>query len=139
MIFVNVKDAHFQANFEELLGRGKMDMAQVSQIVGGIIDAIKKQNIDNAIVKIIYHVPENKRDNVDLLAVQRACSAASYIVGIIPVHKPITRERRTELRVDMDFKSLLEKYFDSRKDCTDKKDRLIMQAMELYQQIEDQK
>ncbi len=49
MIFVNVKDANFQANFEELLGRGKMDMAQVSQIVGGIIDEIKENK--NAALK----------------------------------------------------------------------------------------
>ena len=49
MIFVNVKDANFQENFEELLGRGKMDMAQVSQIVGGIIDEIKKDK--NAALK----------------------------------------------------------------------------------------
>ncbi len=42
MIFVNVKDANFEADFEELLGRGKMDMAHVSQIVGGIIDEIKQ-------------------------------------------------------------------------------------------------
>jgi len=43
MIFVNVNDAHFKADFEELLGRGKMDMAHVSQIVGGIIEEIKQE------------------------------------------------------------------------------------------------
>ena len=49
MIFVNVKDADFQVNFDELLGRGKMDMAHVSSIVGGIIDAIKSDK--NAALK----------------------------------------------------------------------------------------
>lgn len=41
MIFTNSKSENFQAEFEELLGRGKMDIATVSSIVGGIIDEIK--------------------------------------------------------------------------------------------------
>ena len=41
MIFTNVNDSNFKADFDELLGRGKMDMAHVSSIVGGIIDEIK--------------------------------------------------------------------------------------------------
>lgn len=42
MIFVKTTDESFNANFEELLGRGKMDIANVSAIVGNIIDEIKK-------------------------------------------------------------------------------------------------
>ena len=42
MIFVKTKDNNFQANFDELLGRGKMDIANVSAIVTNIIDEIKK-------------------------------------------------------------------------------------------------
>ena len=42
MIFINSKDKDFEEAFEELLGRGKMDIAHVSGIVGGIIDEIKQ-------------------------------------------------------------------------------------------------
>jgi len=41
MIFINKSDTNFKENFDELLGRGKMDIAQVSTIVGNIIDEIK--------------------------------------------------------------------------------------------------
>jgi len=41
MMFIDVNDTNFKENFEELLGRGKMDMAHVGAIVGGIIDEIK--------------------------------------------------------------------------------------------------
>ena len=41
MIFINKSDASFKDNFDELLNRGKMDMAQVSAVVGKIIDEIK--------------------------------------------------------------------------------------------------
>ncbi len=41
MIFTNSKSADFKAEFDELLQRGKMDIATVSAIVGNIIDEIK--------------------------------------------------------------------------------------------------
>ncbi|WP_428738960.1 histidinol dehydrogenase [Sulfurimonas sp.] len=41
MIFVTTKDPSFEANFGELLGRGKMDIATVSNIVVNIINEIK--------------------------------------------------------------------------------------------------
>jgi len=42
MMFIKSHDAEFAANFEELLGRGKMDIAHVSAIVGNIISEIKE-------------------------------------------------------------------------------------------------
>ena len=42
MIFTNTQSSSFAQEFEELLGRGKMDIAHVSSIVSGIIDEIKK-------------------------------------------------------------------------------------------------
>ena len=41
MIFTNSKSADFKAQFDELLQRGKMDIATVSTIVGNIIEEIK--------------------------------------------------------------------------------------------------
>ncbi len=41
MIFVKSSDNDFDGKFEELLGRGKMDIAHVSGIVGDIIEDIK--------------------------------------------------------------------------------------------------
>ncbi len=42
MIFTNSKSSEFKAQFDELLGRGKMDIDNVSSIVGGLINEIKK-------------------------------------------------------------------------------------------------
>jgi histidinol dehydrogenase len=42
MIFTTTSDAEFERAFSELLERGKMDIAHVSGIVGGIIDEIKR-------------------------------------------------------------------------------------------------
>ncbi len=43
MMFIKSSDENFGTNFEELLGRGKMDMAHVSVIVGNIISEIKEK------------------------------------------------------------------------------------------------
>ena len=42
MIFTNSKNSSFKAEFNELLGRGKMDIDNVSSIVSGLINEIKK-------------------------------------------------------------------------------------------------
>ena len=42
MIFTNSNNSTFKAEFNELLGRGKMDIDNVSSIVGGLINEIKK-------------------------------------------------------------------------------------------------
>ena len=42
MIFTTTQSSSFKAEFEELLGRGKMDIAHVTGIVGGIISEIQK-------------------------------------------------------------------------------------------------
>ena len=41
MMFMKSNDSNFQVNFEELLGRGGMDMEHVSSIVKSLIDEIK--------------------------------------------------------------------------------------------------
>jgi len=79
-----------------------------------ILEALEKHDLTSAIIKIIYHIPPEKTDRVDLFAIQRACSTAQYLVGVIPVYKPVTREKRASLTVAMDFSTLLDKYFDSK-------------------------
>lgn len=52
MTIINANDSTFPAVFEELLGRGKMDMEHVSLIVKTIIDEIRTEN-DEALIRHI--------------------------------------------------------------------------------------
>ena len=77
MMFVDVNDASFQENFEELLGRGKMDMAQVGAIVGGIIDEIKTEKntaLKQHIAKFDNWAPKSDAD----LKISTESMAAAY-------------------------------------------------------------
>ena len=65
MMFIKSSDANFAENFEELLGRGKMDMATVSGIVGGIISEIqneKNEALKRHIAKFDKWTPSSDAD-----------------------------------------------------------------------------
>ncbi len=65
MIFTNTQSSHFPQEFEELLQRGKMDIAQVSSIVGNIIDEIKthkNEALKKHIAKFDNWTPQSDED-----------------------------------------------------------------------------
>ncbi|MEA1892560.1 MAG: histidinol dehydrogenase [Campylobacterota bacterium] len=65
MIFTDTKNSSFQAEFDELLNRAKMDIAQVSSIVGDIIDEIKTDKngaLKEHIAKFDNWTPANDED-----------------------------------------------------------------------------
>jgi exonuclease SbcD len=103
-----------------------------------ILNELKKYAIYDAIIKIIYHVPTGKKDTVDLLALQRACAPALYIVGIIPLRDIEQRERRTSLHVDMDLVTALTAYLSSKEEFKDKQEALIAKALQLEAELTQQ-
>lgn len=104
-----------------------------------IISVLKKYELDGAIIKIVYHVPSGQKDLVDLFAVQRACSAAMYVVGIFPQHEPVVREKRTMLSIDMTFEVLLDRYFESKNISDGKREVLKTKALNLLEKLSSEK
>lgn len=105
---------------------------------GQILKAIKSHSIEDAIVKVIYYLPKGDGDTVDLSAVSRALKKAMYVVGVIPVHDPIKRERRIKSGEKIDFTTLVESYLDSRPELRHDKKRLMAKAHALHSEIETQ-
>ncbi len=99
-----------------------------------LIQEIEKYNLEDAIVKILYHLPPHTKDRVDLSKVQKACAQAWYTVGIFPVRALETRERRAVLKVDMGLEQLLEAYFDTKPEYHAQKKNLIEKALQLSSQ-----
>jgi exonuclease SbcD len=97
-----------------------------------ILAMLKKQNIKDAIVKIMYHIPDGMRDRVDLKAIQAACSDALHLIGIIPIYKPTTRERRfSDMQQNRDMPTMLQTFFASRAECKDRSADLTEKALAL--------
>ncbi|MBU4269353.1 exonuclease SbcCD subunit D [Candidatus Dependentiae bacterium] len=97
-----------------------------------IVENIKRHDIQDAIIKIVYHVPDGKKDNVDLQVIQAACQSAISLASIVPVRKNIKRDLRTELNVDMNLDMLLDKYLETKNISGQQKDNLVAKAKELY-------
>lgn len=103
-----------------------------------LLDALKKHDVRNAIVKILYHVPPRKKDTVDLQIITRACETAMHIVSITPIHAPETREKRTAMNISMDLKTLLSTYFDAKPELAINKDLLIEKALQLQHEASEE-
>lgn len=96
-----------------------------------IINAIKRHDITDAVIKIIYHLPDDQKDTVDLNRLHLACSQAWFVVGIIPMRKVIVKERRAAVKVDMDMSLLLNRYFSCKPELAPRTQELIKKALQL--------
>jgi exonuclease SbcD len=103
-----------------------------------IIDAIRKHDITDAVIKILYTLPADRKDFVDLKVLQKILMPAMHIVGIIPVRIQQPRERRATMQVSMSLPALLDTYFESKLEWKTKKDDLIKKAILLFEESKEQ-
>ncbi len=115
---------------EVMIQQGKSQTEQLLQ-------EMRKQSLKDAIVKIIYHLPPDEKDTVDLQVIQRAATEAMHVVDILPIRQQSVRKYRAAVKVDMDLKTLLEHYFNAKPEFATKKDTLIEKALELYQETQN--
>lgn len=113
----------------------KPGMDQTQQL----LEAIEAYDINGAVVKIVYHLPEGKKDMVDTRSIQNACKDAMFIAGIIPIRKFDPKERRIALKVDMDLTSLLNTYFLSKPELKNRSEDLIQKTLLLLEEAEQEK
>jgi len=101
-----------------------------------IVSEIEKYDLNESIIKILYHIPAGKADTVDHLLLAKTCSMAHCVAAIIPVFKVVARERRAAVQVNMDFSQLLNQYFCSKNIEVSKKNNLIKKVQELQNQLD---
>lgn len=78
-----------------------------------ILYALKKQSIQDAIIKITYKIASHVNDIVDIKKIQKYCSQAMYLVGIFPIKSIQVRSHRNILQQEMNLETLLKTYFSS--------------------------
>ncbi len=103
-----------------------------------LLEALTMHRLENAIVKITYHLPAGARDTVNIKAIQAACSSAMHVVSIVPVAQPRPREQRQAFKAGDDIATLLEAYFESKPALKSKKKELTQQALELYEEVREE-
>ena len=103
-----------------------------------LLAEVAKYDLADAIIKIVYHIPKGKTDLVDLSAVQKACKAAHYVTGIVPVHQVQERTQRASLSTKMSTQQLVEKYLQTQDIDTTDRERLLGKALHLVEQYEQE-
>lgn len=113
----------------------KAEKSQTEQI----IEKINTSVITDAVIKIVYHVPPEITDMVDVRRVQNACVDAMHVVGIIAIRQAQTRERRIgSTSIDMSLETLLEIYFSSKPELIERKSMLIEKTVALSHEEHNQ-
>lgn len=102
-----------------------------------ILAELRKHPLEETVIKIVYHLPANTKDRVDVTVIQNACADAHYLVGIFPIRPLETRVPRAEARVDMKLEELLDNYFTNKPDLQTRKSSLIKKALELEPSCDD--
>jgi exonuclease SbcD len=123
--------------FVELPARPMIQIDVTLESVGNateqVLAAVARYDLTDAIVKVVYQVPAGQRDMVDTAQVQRACRAAHYIAGIVPVHVVLARSQRAVVSTQMSSDELLKTYFSSKEIDTTRQQQLLALAHELIE------
>ncbi len=102
-----------------------------------MLERIAAQNITDAVVKIIYTIPEGIRDTVDKGALHAACKSAHHVAAIMPIKQAAARRTRVDhLSIDMSFDALLNAYFAAKPEYQQHKERIIARAQALLHEHE---
>jgi DNA repair protein SbcD/Mre11 len=101
-----------------------------------IIQEINKRDIENSILKIIYHVPIGAQNLVEVCKVQRACSKAHYIASITPIIPTNRNPQRVKVQSSMKFEEIVAKFLDSKENIDNKRKKNLQdKAHELYEKF----
>lgn len=102
-----------------------------------LLNLIQTYDLTDAVVKIIYHIPEGMRDSVDKSALHAACSRAHHIACIMPIKQITQRRTRVDhLSIDMSFDALINAYFAAKPEYQQNKERIVAKAQALLAEHE---
>ena len=96
-----------------------------------ILEQLAKHEIHDAILKITYEIPSTSTDNVDIKQIQKYCTQAMYVVGILPIRTVQTRAHRDLLRQEMNLETLLHTYFNAQEPLKSRAENLTQKALHL--------
>jgi exonuclease SbcD len=97
-----------------------------------VLRALAKHTLTDAVLKIIYYIPDGEADLVDQRILHAACEDAMYIVSIMPIKTVAVRERRLGSgNADMSLEGLLDLYFETKPELKKRKLDLIEKTIKL--------
>ena len=126
--FIQIQTRQFIQIEVKLIG----EIEQTEQI----LEELSKYKIEESVIKIIYHVPENCNDFVNTKKLQAFCEKAMYLVAIIPVHIINNRISRPAKPLNMDFSDLVDHYLKQKLELTNRQEKIKEKLAELQKILE---
>ena len=96
-----------------------VDIAPDQDPTTAILEAIGKHTLTDAIVRVIYDLPGDRTDTVDLKAIKNALKDAFMIASIAPKPRAQKHQRRANISEDMGIKDALHAYLQNHPDLKD--------------------
>lgn len=100
-----------------------------------ILETIRQHTLTDAIVRVIYDLPANHKDTVDLKAIKQALENAFMVTSIAPKPKEQAHHRRASISEDMGVKDALHAYIQNKPDLEDLEKDLQERAAHLETQL----
>ena len=103
-----------------------------------ILKALEKQSLDDAIVRVRYHIDEAQAPLIDLRRIREALKPAFSIAAIERTVDPVERQRRNVVERDATLKEAMLQYIGQHEHLAPMKDDLLRAALELEAEYEAQ-
>ena len=115
----------------------KIDVAEGQDPTQAIVAAVGRHTLTDAVVRVIYDIPRDVDEPVDLRAVKHALSDAFLVAGITPTPKTLVRARRADVAESMTLSEALGAYIRNNPDLEEVQDELQAYAARLEQERSD--
>lgn len=142
-IETNGKDKQTSFKFVETPARPfiaiQVDARDVEDPMAALLDEIRKQDIEDAIVRLRYQVNEDAVAAVDIQELRVALKSAHTIASIERIVTPEERQRRTIVTRESSLEEAMDRYIAQHENLIPLKDQLIEKALELESAYELQR
>ncbi len=96
-----------------------------------ILQEIARHDVEDAIVRVRYHIDEAQVPQIDAHRIREALDAAFVVASIERTVDPVERQRRTVLTREATLEEALERYVDQHEHLASIKDDLVQAALAL--------
>lgn len=145
LVDIDTKDGEKETSYEFVSTPARrfvsihVDAREEAEPTEVILQAIAKEQVEDTIVRIRYHIDEAQVPQVDVHRIRDAVRSAFVVASIERTIDPIERQRRTVLTRETSLREAMERYIDQHEHLASIKDDLVQAALEVEAELDAQR
>ncbi len=104
-----------------------------------ILRAIAAQHVDEAIVRVRYHIDEGQTGQIDLDRIRDALKSAQMVAAVERTVDPVERQRRSVVTTESSLEDAMTQYIEQHDNLAPIKERLLEAALELEREYDSKR